>query len=83
MLLVCRSTFALAPPRRIQKDDKIAGQKTRYYHNHDWQVLAEYNDSGVHQRSYIYGATLSPLHNIEPLQEVKFCRLLLLYLPWR
>ncbi|MFC1782657.1 RHS repeat domain-containing protein [Planctomycetota bacterium] len=41
--------------RRIQKDDKIAGAKTRYYHNHDWQVLAEYDDDGYHLRSYIYG----------------------------
>ncbi|MFC1782655.1 RHS repeat-associated core domain-containing protein [Planctomycetota bacterium] len=41
--------------RRIQKDDKIAGQKTRYYNNHDWQVLAEYDDNGYHLRSYIYG----------------------------
>ena len=52
--------------RRIQKDDKIAGQKTRYYNNHDWQVLAEYDDNGYHLRSYIYGTTLSPLHKIEP-----------------
>ncbi|MFC1782651.1 RHS repeat-associated core domain-containing protein [Planctomycetota bacterium] len=41
--------------RRIQKDDKIAGAKTRYYNNHDWQVLAEYDDDGYHLRSYIYG----------------------------
>ncbi|MFC1782649.1 hypothetical protein ACFL02_03570 [Planctomycetota bacterium] len=41
--------------RRIEKDDKIAGAKIRYYNNHDWQVLAEYDDNGYHQRSYIYG----------------------------
>ena len=38
--------------RRIQKDDHVAVEKTRYYHNHNWQVLAEYNDSGALLCSY-------------------------------
>ncbi|KPK76163.1 MAG: hypothetical protein AMJ79_07940, partial [Phycisphaerae bacterium SM23_30] len=41
--------------RRIQKDDKIADEKTRYYYNNNWQVLTETNEYGTVQRSYIYG----------------------------
>ena len=41
--------------RRIQKDDKIAGEKTRYYYNHNWQVLTETDENNTTLRSYIYG----------------------------
>jgi len=41
--------------RRIEKDDKIANEKTRYYYNNNWQVLTETNEYGTAQRCYIYG----------------------------
>jgi len=41
--------------RRIEKDDKIAGEKTRYYYNHDWQVLKETDDNNNALRWYVYG----------------------------
>ncbi len=41
--------------RRIQKDDKIAGQKTRYYHNHNWQVLTETDENDNTLRWFVYG----------------------------
>jgi RHS repeat-associated protein len=40
--------------RRIAKYDSIAAEMTLYYHNDEWQVLAEYDYTGF-LRSYIYG----------------------------
>ena len=41
--------------RRIEKDDKIAGEKTRYYYNDNWQVLKETDDNNNALRWYVYG----------------------------
>lgn len=40
--------------RRIAKYDSIAHEMTLYYHNDEWQVLAEYDLVG-HLRNFIYG----------------------------
>ncbi len=40
--------------RRIGKWDAVAGEATFYYHNDEWQVLAEYDYMG-HLRNFIYG----------------------------
>ena len=31
------------------------GATTRYYHDNNWQVLAETDAAGAMQRSYVYG----------------------------
>ncbi len=50
------ATFAYdALGRRIRKQDIIAGTTSLYYYSDTWQVLAEYNGSGVLQASYAYG----------------------------
>ena len=42
--------------RRVEKKDLIDPNNTRrYYHNYNWQVLAEYNGSGVFQQWFAYG----------------------------
>ena len=41
--------------RRIEKDDKIAVEKTRYYYNDNWQVLKETDDNNNALRWYVYG----------------------------
>jgi len=42
--------------RRIEKKDVVDSNNTvRYYHGKDWQVLVEYNGSGIPKRLYIYG----------------------------
>ncbi|MFC1783124.1 RHS repeat domain-containing protein, partial [Planctomycetota bacterium] len=41
--------------RRIQKDDNIADETTRYYYNNNWQVLTETDDNNDTQRWFIYG----------------------------
>jgi len=41
--------------RRIKKEDSLTGETTVYYHNNNWQVLCDYNDSDVFQRWYGYG----------------------------
>ncbi|NIT55187.1 MAG: hypothetical protein GWN00_02735 [Aliifodinibius sp.] len=42
--------------RRVEKKDLIDPNNTRrYYHNYNWQVLTEYNGSGVFKQWYAYG----------------------------
>jgi len=42
--------------RRVEKKDLIDPNNTRrYYHNYKWQVLTEYNGSGVFKQWYAYG----------------------------
>ena len=36
-------------------DDKIGGEKTRYYYNDKWQVLKETDEEGYGLRWYLYG----------------------------
>ena len=40
---------------RIRKIYSVASQTTLYYHNHNWQVLCEYNGSDEVQRWFVYG----------------------------
>jgi len=50
------ATFAYdALGRRIRKVDAIANNTSLYYYSDNWQVLAEYDGSGVLQASYAYG----------------------------
>ena len=54
--VVCVSWFTYdALGRRIQKDDKIANETTRYYYNDNWQVLTETDENNDTQRWFIYG----------------------------
>ena len=42
--------------RRIRKTDSVNSSNTIVcYYNNNWQVLCEYNSSGVYKRSFIYG----------------------------
>ncbi len=41
--------------RRIRVYDAVADATTLYYYSDNWQVLAEYNGSGVQQAYYIFG----------------------------
>jgi len=42
---------------RVQKDsvDSVPSVVTLFYHNPEWQVLAEYDGAGAQQRYFIYG----------------------------
>jgi len=42
---------------RVKKDfvDSVPSVVTLFYHNPEWQVLAEYNGAGALQRYYVYG----------------------------
>ncbi|MHC4546440.1 MAG: hypothetical protein ACYSYL_18335, partial [Planctomycetota bacterium] len=41
---------------RVEKKDLFDPNNTRrYYYNYKWQVLCEYNGSGVFQRWFAYG----------------------------
>lgn len=49
-----------------------AGETTLYYHNHNWQVLAEYDDANNLQRKFIYGnGTESPQWRIDEVLLMK------------
>ena len=39
--------------RRIRKVDSVADETTMCYHNNDWQVLSEVNESDVQQRWFV------------------------------
>ncbi len=41
--------------RRIRVYDAVSDATTLYYYSDNWQVLAEYNGSGVQQAYYIFG----------------------------
>ena len=41
--------------RRIKVYDAVAQTTTLYYYSDNWQVLAEYDDSGVQKRYFVYG----------------------------
>ena len=41
--------------RRIEKYDAQADQTVRYYHNNNWQVLTETDESNNTLRWYVYG----------------------------
>jgi len=65
---LARTPFSFQPhtPRPTPLTHLTIYSYTHPLNNHDWQVLAEYDDAGYHLRSYIYGATLSPLQKNEP-----------------
>jgi len=49
-----------------------AGETTLYYHNHNWQVLTEYDNSNNLQRKFIYGnGTESPQWRIDEVLLMK------------
>ncbi len=41
--------------RRIRVYDAVADATTLYYYSDNWQVLAEYNGSGIQQAYYVFG----------------------------
>jgi len=47
--------------RRIRKVDSKASETTLYYYNEDWQVLAEYDGSGVFQKMNVFGNYIDEL----------------------
>ena len=56
------ATFAYdALGRRIRKVDSKANETTLYYYNENWQVLAEYDGSGVFQKMNVYGNYIDEL----------------------
>jgi RHS repeat-associated protein len=54
--------------RRVRKVDSVANETTLYYHNSNWQVLAETDANGTTQRWYVYGNYID-----EPLMMVAPC----------
>ena len=47
--------------RRIKKVDSVASETTLYYHNNNWQVLAEYDVSGNYQKMNVFGNYIDEL----------------------